>query len=178
MIHEAHDTDPSELTPPHGFPSLPPNASHGQMVDAINRLGAIQSKTFDAVQEMHQGLLGKGVCPHPDQKCAALEMAETASVGVAELHGLRRRDNRWMMLVGIVLGGLTTLAGSWLSRNTTEAAAATAAKVAVDAARDEVRKSQQTTEQVAFAAGRDGAKLGAREALEALKQTPLVVRKQ
>lgn len=177
-LHQCHDTDPSELTPPNGVRSLlPPEASHEQMVGAVNRLYTIQGKVFDTVQAIHKGMVDNGICPHPDKKCAALEMVQTASIGVAELHGLRRRDNRWMVFMGIVLGGITTLAGAWLSRSTSEAAAATAAKVAVDAARDEVRKAQQSTADIAFTAGRDGAKLGAREAVEALHPAPLVIRK-
>jgi len=148
-----HDTDPTELTPPSGHILLPPNATHSEIVGAINRQSSIQRKTFDVVQAIHQGMIANGGCPHPEQKCAALDMAGTASVGVAELHGIRRRDNRWMLFVGIVVGGLTTFSGAWLSSNTTAAsaasaasAAASAAKVAVDAARDEIRKAQKCTE--------------------------------
>ena len=176
-MNNQHDTDPIELTPPDGNSILPPDASHSQVIHAINRHDSVQKKTFDAVMSIHAGLVASGMCPHPDQKCAALEMAGTASIGVAELHGLRRRDNRWMMFVGIIIGGLTAFCGAWLSRNTTEAAAAVAAKVAVDAAKEEVQKSQKTTADIAFAAGRDGAELGVRAGLAARNPQPLVVTK-
>jgi hypothetical protein len=172
-----YDPDPTELTPPNGHSLLPLDASHAQIVVAINRLSAGWSKTFDAVMAIHQGMVANGICPHPEQKCAALEMSGTASIGVAELHGMRRRDNRWMVLTGIVLGALSAFSGAWLSRNTTEAAAATAASVAVGAAKEEVQRAQKSTESIAFTAGRDGAKLGAREAIEAIQPSPLVVRK-
>jgi len=177
MTASEHDTDPTELTPPDGHRLLPPDATHNQIVGAINRQSSIQRKTFDVVQKIHLGMISNGICPNPGQRCAALEMAGTASIGVAELHGLRRRDNRWMMLISIIIGGLTAFCGAWLSRNTTEAAAAVAAKVAVDAAKEEVQKSQKTTADIAFAAGRDGAELGVRAGLVARNPQPLVVTK-
>jgi hypothetical protein len=167
------DTDPAELTPPDGVFFLQTDAPPELMVDAINRLSSIQRRIFDAVKSIHQGMVNLGICPNPVGKCVALDMAETASVGVAELHGLRRRDNRWMVAIGIIAGAMATVAGSYLSRGTSEAAAAVAAKVAVEAARDEVRKSQQTTEQIAFRAGHDGAMLGAREVIAAIPTRPI-----
>jgi hypothetical protein len=170
-------TDPTELTPPDGHSLLPPNATHNEIVGAINRQSSIQHKTFDVVQAIHLGMVTKGLCPHPEQRCAALEMSGTASIGVAELHGMRRRDNRVMVLVGILVGGCLSLAGGWMTRSTTEAAAAVAAKVAVDAAKDEVRKSQKSTAEISFASAREGAKIGWNEARAEMNPAPLVVTK-
>jgi len=168
--HNQYDNDLEELTPPDGHSPLhvplPPNASHEQMVVAINRSNAILVKIFEKVDSLHSD-----ICPDPEAECIALERIE-------KLNTLRRRDNRWMVLVGIIAGGFFSLAGSWLSRNTTEAAAAEAAKVAIGVAKEEVQKAQKSTGDIAFAAGRDGAKLGAREEHEALMhQLPMLIRK-
>lgn len=102
--HNQYDNDLEELTPPDGHSPLhvplPPNASHEQMVVAINRSNAILVKIFEKVDSLHSD-----ICPDPEAECIALERIE-------KLNTLRRRDNRWMVLVGIIAGGFFSLAGS------------------------------------------------------------------
>ena len=171
-----HDTDPTELTPPDGHRnwSLPPDASRSEIIDRFNRLLGALYRITDEVSALHQVMVGDSpCCPRPELRCAALDMAETANIGVVELMGKNRRNNVAALVIIGVLSAAAGVFGSWLGYDVRKEARAQT----ISTLETEMPKYLKTVERVSSEASREGGKAGALEVIEDVRSGQLLVRK-
>ena len=166
MMHESHDTDPAELTPPDGKVRfiLPPGATMSHVIDRVNRLHGIIVRCADETGELHQWLNGgEPPCPLPSSRCAALEMGETNFIGLVEMQKKLRWQTWSLAALTILIPAAAVIAAALLS-NSISATARTAAQGVIAT---EMPKHLKSTEDTA----REGGKAGAREFWAELQRT-------
>ena len=170
------DTDPTELTPPDGQMhfSLPPNASREQIIDRFNRLLGVLYHVTGEVTELHQVVSGgQAPCPLPADACAALNMAETASIGVAELHGMRNKDARTIMVVTGAAALLASIIGVLGAAALTRQAEAAVERKTPEIVEISMAKYQKSTEAIAFESARSGAEFALQQFTKNQQVPPL-----